>query len=118
MGNFFLATLFFSMMFSPHQASLSSKLQDSTKPSILFSSKSGSEKIQSTTSAPQGHHAFKHLEEHINSLKHLTNPIIDNRIHIMNVPLLFACMDNNSPYENCDKINDFRQVAFLNYTVF
>ena len=105
----FLAVFLSCIMFPTHQASFTTKLQETKKPpsisSSLFNSKN--EKIQTTTAPPHGHHAFKHLEDHINSLKHLTNHVPDHRTHILHIPLLFACLENDSTYENCDKINDF-----------
>ena len=103
----YLAVLFLTILLPTNQASLSGILQETTNPTkpSLLSSKS--EKHETTTPSTHEHHVFKHLEEHINSLKHLTKTGADQRIQVMHVPLLFACLEKDSSYENCDKIDNF-----------
>ena len=59
---------------------------------------------KTTTAFPHANHVFKHLEDHI---KHFTKSAADHRNHLIHAPLLFACLETDSTYENCDKINDF-----------
>ena len=81
------------MLLSTHQASLTTKLQEATNPPSPSLFSSNSEKYQTTTTSPREDHVFKHLEDHINSLKHLTKTGADQRIQVMHVPLLFACLE-------------------------
>lgn len=104
MRNILLAVFFLYLLFQTHQASISSKLDDTktTIPTVVLNSDE-----KTTTASPHANHVFKHLEDHINSLKHLTKSVADHRNHVIHVPLLFACLETDSNYENCDKINDF-----------
>ena len=54
------------------------------------------------------HDAYHHLEKHIHSLKKLSRSNKDQRIEISEVNNLFACLEFDSPYSDCSKIESFK----------
>jgi hypothetical protein len=55
--------------------------------------------------------ALLHLEQSLKSVTHMfhsKNRAHDTRIHIRDIPNLFACLDENSNIDGCSKIDHFK----------
>ena len=87
--------------------SVSNLIQKAGSVPSLFKKTTKEEFIDDKKEESQQEDVFKSLEAHVYSLKKFKHMHGDEN-HIKNIPLLFGCLEKESKYEDCDKINDFR----------